>query len=150
MLLYACQLAGPLCATFCCGMGASVRANSATKGSPSVSVLGIAKAATIRTQPTTRRPSARPPRHASSPAAYTTLPRLTAAPIVQPSTSGWSSPPKLQAEHGDPESGYRGVQHAGGQPYPLLARLIKPEDPRPTSTAARASSSGYLAATATC
>src|SRR6266540_6118151 len=90
------QVAGPSCAAFCSGMGASVRASSATKGSPSVSVLGITKATTIRTQPRTRRPSAWPPRHARSPAAYTMLPRLTAAPIVQPSTSAWSSPPSCR------------------------------------------------------
>jgi hypothetical protein len=43
--------------------------------------------------------------------------------------------PKLQAEHGHPQSAHGGSQHAGGQPHPLLAGLTEPEDPRPTSTA---------------
>ena len=94
-LVQARKLANPPCST-CSGMGASVTASSATKGSPRVRVLGITKAVTIRTQPRMRRPSAWPPRHARRPAAYTTAPRLTAAPIVQPSTCAWSSPPSCR------------------------------------------------------
>ena len=47
--------------------------------------------------------------------------------------------PKLQAEHGHPQSAHGGSQHAGGQPHPLLAGLTEPEDPRPTSTTERPS-----------